>query len=68
MKTTKFTVYRDMLSKLYETTSVLISTNLNFTECSKVVGDAKPTTALIDRLTHHCHIIEISNNSFRFKK
>ena len=58
----------ELFAKLYEQTSIIITTHLKFEEWGEIFGNAKATKAIIDRLTHHCHIIETGNKSFRGEK
>ena len=57
----------DVISAAYERTSVIVTTNLPFEQWTEVLGSQRLTGAVLDRLTHHCHILEATGDSYRLK-
>jgi DNA replication protein DnaC len=58
----------EMLSQRYERGSTMVTSNLPFAEWTEVLGSERLTGALLDRLTHHVHILEMNGDSFRLKQ
>jgi DNA replication protein DnaC len=57
----------DVISTAYERTSVIVTTNLPFEQWTEVLGSERLTGAVLDRLTHRCHILEATGESYRLK-
>lgn len=57
-----------LCSTLYERVAMIVTTNLRFGDWTQVFGDAQLTAALLDRLTHHAHILEFVGESYRFRE
>jgi DNA replication protein DnaC len=57
----------DVISTAYERTSIIMTTNLPFENWTEVLGSERLTGAVLDRLTHRCHIIEMRGESYRLK-
>ena len=55
-------------SELYERVALLVTTNLRFADWTQIFGDERLTAALLDRLTHHAHIVEVVGESYRFQQ
>jgi DNA replication protein DnaC len=56
------------ISQRYLQSSIMVTTNLAFTDWTEVFQDTRLVAALLDRLTHHCHVLEFSGDSFRFRQ
>jgi DNA replication protein DnaC len=57
----------DVISTAYERTSVIVTTNLPFEQWTEVLGSERLTGAVLERLTHRCHILEATGESHRLK-
>ncbi len=55
-------------SEVYERLALILTTNLKFADWVQVLGDERLTAALLDRITHHAHILELVGESFRFRE
>lgn len=60
-------LFFDVISQAYERTSVIVTTNLPFEQWTEVLGNARLTGAVLDRLTHRCHILEAKDESYRLR-
>ena len=58
----------EVFSRRYERSSTLVTSNLPFNEWTEVFGSERLTGALLDRLTHHVHILEMNGESYRLKE
>lgn len=56
------------ISQRYQRGSLIVTSNLGFAEWTEVFGDPRLTSALLDRLTHRCHILEFKGKSHRFRQ
>ena len=68
LSTTGAELLFEVFSQRYERGSILVTTNLPFDEWTGVFGSERLTGALLDRLTHHVHIIEMNGESYRLKR
>ncbi|WP_218641416.1 ATP-binding protein [Bacillus cereus] len=64
----KANLFFQLISRKYETGSIILTTNMPFDQWDQVFGDHIISSAILDRLAHHCHIFNINGNSYRMKE